>query len=321
MTPGGRDQPGQPPLGRGPSGPAQPDLDQLAADLARGLTQGPAAALAAAAELLTGLRPMDPAAAAQVLGRELAREGWAVPPPGPGDAPLAAARELAARLAALAARPACLGCGACCRASSPTLYLEDLDLLGPAGPGRSHFVTLRAGEWASSARLGRSAPLTEELVKVREQPHGGGCVFRAAAGCAIYAQRPLQCRHLECWSGRHAGQLAHLPRLDRSAALAADPTARALAAEWEMKFPAGELAQALEAVRCGEKGAQAAALAILEADHHLRQAVSSRYGYPAAELDLILGRAALDVARSHGLGLALDQAGAPRLTPLRPGSN
>ncbi|RJX32674.1 MAG: YkgJ family cysteine cluster protein [Desulfarculus sp.] len=282
-----------------------PPTESLTERLARALAAGPSIATQAAAAALAGLRGCDAPGAAAVVARddELCRLLAA------GFGQEAA---LAARLAELAGAARCLGCGACCRVSSPTLYQEDLALLGPQGPGREHFYTLRAGEEVHSARLGRRQVLEQELIKLCEAP-GGACVFLGPGGCAIYDQRPLQCRWLECWSGRHAGQLSGRPRLTRTQAFAGDHTARALAAEFERKLPAARLAGLLAAAAGGDDQAAEEALAVLEQDHGLRAAIGGRYGYGAAELKLLLGRPATAIARAYGLAVELDPDDRPRL--------
>jgi Fe-S-cluster containining protein len=189
-----------------------------------------------------------------------------------------ALEALAGRLADLALAPACLGCGTCCRVSSPTLYAEDLARLGPGGLARSQLLTLRAGELAHSARLGRVLALPAELIKLRESP-GGGCALLAGSRCGAYARRPLQCRHLECWSGRHAGQLEDRPRLARADIYAGDETALGLMAEYETRLAAAGLNALLARAAGGEAQARREALDLMELDHRLRAGVSQRYAY------------------------------------------
>ncbi len=270
------------------------------------LTQ-PGQALAAAIELLARLRPMDPSGAALVLERESGLGGLLAQGP-------EAAAELADRLMELAQARECLGCGTCCLTSSPTLYGEDLDRLGPEDLTRQALYALRAGEKVSSAREGGNKLLERELIKLREHQPGAntpglGCVFLEAGRCQVYEARPLQCRVLECWSGSHAGQLAGQPRLTRAMLFAGDETALALVAEYDLKLPALELTQALEAAARGDAQASAQALAMLELDHHLRGGVSQRYGYSPEDLDLMWGRPAILVARTHGLEPVLDDKG------------
>lgn len=281
-------------------------LDRLSRALAR---EGAPGLESACRLALAEMRGLDQIGAAAVLAGEA----------GPGrllsaclgsENPAPALAELAQWLRDLAGAAHCLGCATCCRVSSPTLYAEDLGLVGPVGLPREGLYTLRAGERVLNARLGRSQVLDRELIKLREAPRGG-CVFLEGCRCAIHPHRPLQCRQLECWSGRHAGQLAALARLTRAEIFADDPTALALMAEYEIRLPGAELAQALD--RAAQGGDQAPALALMELDHRLRQGIAARYGYDQAQQDLLLGRPARVVALGHGLELTLDARERPRL--------
>lgn len=208
----------------------------------------------------------------------------------------------------------CLRCGTCCRVSSPTLYQPDGELLGQGRLERDALYSLRAGEMVYSARLGRAAPLERDLVKLREAP-GGGCVFLRGAACGNYQARPLQCRHLECWSGRNAGDLEDLARLDRRDLFQDDATALALIEEFDLKVPAAKLTDRLGRAARGEAAAAEQALELVELDHRLRAAITRRYGYGVPELEIMLGRSALAVAESHGLEVVLAPDQRPRLRP------
>jgi Fe-S-cluster containining protein len=166
------------------------------------------------------------------------------------------------------------------------------------------------------------------LIKLRErqtspdlfggQASGRGCVFLEKGRCAIYEARPLQCRVLKCWSESHAGQLAGRPRLTRAMLFGHDETALALVGEYDHKLPAAELTQALEQAAKGDAKAEEQTLAMLEMDHNLRQGVSGRYGYSTQDLDLMWGRPALLIARSHGLEPVMDNKGRFVLRKIKP---
>jgi Fe-S-cluster containining protein len=281
----------------------------------------PGQAMHEAVELLAISRPMDPSGAALVLEREPGLGGLLARGPG-------AAGELAELITGLALARRCLGCGTCCLTSSPTLYAEDLDRVTSGGLDRQALYALRPGERVSSAREGETKLLDRELIKLRERQTspdasgghapGRGCLFLEAGRCGIYEIRPLQCRVLECWSGRHAGELAGRPRLTRAMLFGNDGTALALMAEYDHKLPASELTQTLQAAARGDAGAKTQALAMLEMDHNLRQGVSRRYGYSAGDLDLMWGRPAVLIARAHGLEPVLNHNGQVALRKTQP---
>ncbi len=262
-------------------------------ELARALAAGPSRAREVLAARLAAGRAMHPAGAALVVARdpELGR----LLEQGSGNE-----AGLLARVDELAAAQECIGCATCCRTSSPTLYRQDLRHLYPEGLDRGQLYTLRAGERAFSARTGRRERLAAELVKVREKKDL--CVFLRQGRCAVYPHRPLQCRYLQCWSGQNAGRLQDLPRLSRSDVYAEDEKAMALISEYEVKVPAAELSDALEAAAEDLDRGQGAVLALMELDLRLRHGISARHGYPPWELELLLGRPVVVVARSYGLG-------------------
>lgn len=233
---------------------------------------------------------------------------------GSGAETVVMARSAMERLKELAEKRACISCGTCCRTSSPTLYAEDIELIRTGGLLRERLYTLRAGEMVYSARTKRTAPLEAELVKVRERPRGG-CIFIQGNKCLIYNSRPLQCRHLECWSGRDAGELKDRPRLKRAALYADDQIVLELAREYEIKLPAAEFARALAAAAEKDEALAEKALEFIDLDHRLRQGICARYGYSQGELELALGRTALAVARAHGLSVALDKNDRPVFNP------
>lgn len=264
--------------------------------------QGPAQLLAACAGELATLRPMDLDGAARICrGLIAAHEGD---------------HQLAEAIKETAGLSACIGCGTCCLNSSPTLYLADLNLFEPDGPGMVSFYTLRAGEKVYSARMSKAQSLEQDLIKVRETPRKG-CMFLHDGSCAIYEQRPLQCRNLQCWSGRDAQALADKPRLGRAEIFSDDENALALATEFDVKLPAAELARALDQATSGDQSAAASALQQIELDHRLRSGISMRYGYTPEVLDLLLGRPAMTVCRGHGLEVIIGEGSVPQLRALQ----
>jgi Fe-S-cluster containining protein len=255
------------------------------------------------AQALSLWRPMDMAGAgvlaAEHAGINSLLDGGAGP------------KDLAAKLAELAASQSCLGCGSCCRTSSPTLYTKDLPLIISGGLPKEKLYTIRAGEKAYSARLDKLDTLPHDLVKLAEAQ--GACLFLHGSRCDIYPDRPLQCRHLECWSGRHAGQLSRQPRLLRQEIFQGDETALALIAEYEVKLPAAELTFCLQKSCNGSEEAKTELLKLLELDHRLRGGIAERYGYGLDIQPLLLGRPLLQMLASYGLELGLDHNQQPVL--------
>ena len=106
--------------------------------------------------------------------------------------------------------PSCVQCGECCRNGSPTLQLEDLDLLRQEKIPWSELVTLRNGEPVRSPFKEKIFFLIDERIKIREKAGTQECVFFDAKSdrCSLYTDRPLQCRAQACWDPSVARQVA-----------------------------------------------------------------------------------------------------------------
>jgi Fe-S-cluster containining protein len=270
--------------------------------------EGPAGARRRLAQILQVLRAIDPPGAFAAIAEESSFVEAILEYPGPS--PDACWEGLVGRLQALAFADGCLRCGYCCRRSSPTLYSDDLDLVTSGRLDRRALFTLRAGEAVRSARKDETFVLDRDLVKLRERPQGG-CLNLDDHLCRHYDARPLQCRNLECWSGRHGGDLEDRARLSRRDLYADDAVARQLMDEYDVALPAAVLRESLLAAVGGDGDAAVAALAFIERDHRLRAAIASRYGYSPNEQELLFGRDALAVVHGHGLVLNLEDEDRP----------
>jgi len=62
-------------------------------------------------------------------------------------------------------------------------------------------ITIRKGELAYSPISEKLEPVKKEIVKIAGKGKTWECLFydKNNSSCSIYAQRPLECRLLECW--------------------------------------------------------------------------------------------------------------------------
>lgn len=188
--------------------------------------------------------------------------------------------------AAYATRPYCLRCGRCCLSGGPALLAGEGGLVAAGGPFAGQAYTLRAGEPVMDRRAGTLRVLERERIKLREKK--GACLFyEPQAGCAVYEQRPRECRALECWRPASSAGEAAGPYLSRRQAL----SGRALdyLAAQEARCPAGRLVEL--AGRAARDGSALAELTDLVGfDLHTRRFALDQGHLRAEELDLVLGR-------------------------------
>ncbi|MEJ2247032.1 MAG: YkgJ family cysteine cluster protein, partial [Acidobacteriota bacterium] len=114
-------------------------------------------------------------------------------------------------------RPYCLRCGECCSRVSPSLHFEDLGLFNKGILQYRDVYTLRKGEPVLNNIKGNLDTLSQELIKIKEDPESRQCNFyqEEEKSCRIYEQRPLQCRTQECWNPQALEQLWNRDKLTR----------------------------------------------------------------------------------------------------------
>lgn len=75
-------------------------------------------------------------------------------------------------------REHCIRCGECCLSSSPTLHIQDLDLLKEGVIKRCDLYTVRKGELIRNNIDGRLEQASREMIKVKERlEKKGGCIL------------------------------------------------------------------------------------------------------------------------------------------------
>lgn len=88
-------------------------------------------------------------------------------------------QELMERLVQIAygTRPYCLRCGECCHLGSPSLHLEDAELLSRGVLSTRQIYTLRRGEPVKFNIEGRLGVLPSELIKIKQHQEKHHCIF------------------------------------------------------------------------------------------------------------------------------------------------
>ncbi len=178
--------------------------------------------------------------------------------------------------------PVCVQCGECCRKGSPTLHLEDLELLREGKIPWRQLVTLRAGEPAYSPFDEKPFQLPSECIKIREEPGANRCVFLddQTTQCRIYRDRPVQCRAQTCWDPTPARQLSKLPHLTRRDIFGDVELLGEILAEHDQRCSFKKLSEVFTRLTEGEGAAVDAALELLAYEDHFRHFFAERLKVP-----------------------------------------
>jgi Fe-S-cluster containining protein len=213
--------------------------------------------------------------------------------------------------------PACVRCGDCCRKSSPTLHLEDLELLQNNRIPWNQLVTLRRGEPVLSPFEEQVFFLLDERIKIREMAGTQECMFLDGNGngCQIYANRPLQCRAQACWDGEPAKQLGKQPYLTRRDIFPEVELLLELLTEHDRRCSFDRLQQAFQQLQADQGESIEAVIELLRYEEHFRNFLAEQLNIPSDTLELIFGRSYADLVPLFGFRVEVETDGTCCLVP------
>lgn len=196
----------------------------------------------------------------------------------------------------------CTRCGTCCLKSGPALHAEDARLVAEKTVPLTQLVTLRKGEPAHDQVRDEVAPLAAEIVKIRGES-GFSCAFYDASlpGCAIYQDRPAECRALSCRDPRTLAEMYERDRLTRLDLVDAQSGMGGLVAEHEARCPAGRAFALGRALVEGEGSGEEELKELVRYDARFRASLIERTGAAARDLDFFFGRPLSEVLAPAGL--------------------
>ncbi len=182
----------------------------------------------------------------------------------------------------------CRRCGTCCRKGGPALHRADRSLVEGGAIPLKRLYTLRKGELAWENVRGGVVPLTEEIIKIKEADGKTACRFfdDAERGCAIYENRPLECRALKCWDTREIEQIYRRDRLSRRDLLETVPGLWDLVTSHETECGPDRV----RALNDRDAGDRRTLARITAYDREMRRLVTERSGLDPEVLDFLLGR-------------------------------
>ena len=116
----------------------------------------------------------------------------------------------------------CIRCGVCCQKGGPAFHYEDKTLFEKSVIDLDCLYTIRKGELVYDNVIKRPEPALSDIIKIKGQTHphdlnAATCYFfnQETNSCAIYPNRPLECRVLKCWDVRESAQIYNKNRLTR----------------------------------------------------------------------------------------------------------
>jgi len=198
----------------------------------------------------------------------------------------------------------CQRCGTCCESGGPALHQEDLELVQSGKLPLKDLYTIRKGEMARDNVKGTLAPVAAELIKIKGAGQAWTCCYYDAEskGCSIYANRPLECRVLNCRDTAAIEALYDQGRLTRKDLLDSVPELWDLVEVHEQKCNYHDLANlAAHLQEEHDKSAADSLVKMVSYDAHLRALIIEKGRPEPALLDFLFGRPVSDTLPGFGL--------------------
>jgi Fe-S-cluster containining protein len=213
--------------------------------------------------------------------------------------------------------PVCVLCGECCRKGSPTLQLEDLELLKLGKLPWHELFTIRKGQPVRSPFKNEISFLVDERVKVREKAGTQECVFfdDATDQCLVYEDRPAQCRAQACWDPTLAEDLAKQPYLTRRDVFADIELLLDLIEEHDQRCSFSALKNAFERLEPNHAEGLDEILNLLAYEDHFRHFLGEQLKIPQENLDLVFGKSLVDLVPLFGFRIVEEPDGSKCLVP------
>jgi Fe-S-cluster containining protein len=218
---------------------------------------------------------------------------------------------------AYSTRPYCLRCGKCCRLESPSLHLEDAELLAKGLISTRQIYTLRRGEPVRLNIEGKLGPLPSELIKFKEDQEKGYCRFYSEdqKSCDIYENRPSQCRFQQCWNPEIPETHWREQKLTRRDILKDDQDLMELLELHDERCDPERLNHLfIHLHHTRDMTVLDEVLEILRQDLAIRMLATTKLNRDHEELDFLLGRPLAEIMRSYGLRVEMDQDGVYHLS-------
>jgi Fe-S-cluster containining protein len=218
---------------------------------------------------------------------------------------------------AYSTRPYCLRCGECCRLESPSLHLEDAELLAKGLISTRQIFTLRRGEPVRLNIEGKLGTLPSELIKFKEDQEKGYCRFYSEnqKSCDIYENRPSQCRFQQCWNPEALEKHWQEQKLTRRDILKNDPDLMELLELHDERCDPERLNHLfIHLHHTRDTTVLDQVLEILRQDLAIRSLATTKLNRDPEELDFLLGRPLAEIIHSYGLRVEMDQDGVYHLS-------
>ena len=218
----------------------------------------------------------------------------------------------------------CIRCGTCCEKGGPGFHLEDRMLIEKGRIPSKYLYTIRKGEYARDNVKGCLMPVDSDIIKIKGKDKRWSCIFfnEHSKECAIYNDRPLECRALKCWDTGELEKLYAKHRLTRADLISEVEGLWDLIEDHQERCDYGEINKLISDLDGPIKAqARKKLLEIIQYDIELRKLVLEKGGLDPDMLDFVFGRPLTETLPGYGLkirrkGKKMVIARSPNIKPM-----
>lgn len=199
----------------------------------------------------------------------------------------------------------CKRCGTCCTKGGPSFHHADKALIKDGVIHSKYLYTIRKGEWAYDNVKQRLEPVSSDIIKIKEKNDSWTCIFfdETQSACAIYENRPSECRALKCWDTRELENLYAKKRLTREDLISEIEGLWSLIKDHQQRCNYEIIQKLVNVIKSnpGDVKARLKLAEIIKFDTEIRTLVVSTAGLEPEMLDFLFGRPLPRAIKKMGL--------------------
>ena len=199
---------------------------------------------------------------------------------------------------------ACIRCGTCCKKGGPAFHHADKRLIEEGIIDSRYLFTIRQGELAYDNVRECLVPADSDIIKLKGQNDSWTCIFfdEHQTACRIYANRPVECKALQCWNTAEFEKMYTKNRLTRADLISKIEGLWDLLEDHQGRCDYGtihKLVKALDGPQQNKTRQQL--IEIIQYDIEIRKLVTARAGLDVEMMDFLFGRPLTMTIKNYGI--------------------
>jgi len=198
----------------------------------------------------------------------------------------------------------CIRCGTCCRKGGPAFHHADKHLIEEGIIESRYLYTIRKGELAYDNVKGCMIPADSDIIKLKGQDDSWACIFfdENQTACRIYADRPVECKALQCWNTSEVEKIYTKNRLTRADLMSEIEGLWDLLEDHQCRCDYDTIHKLVKALNgAHKKKARQRLIEIIQYDIEIRKLVVARAGLDADMMDFLFGRPLRITIKNYGI--------------------